>query len=158
MPGTGRAARVARGRGSRVPDFDRGRGSRGAGRRPPATLPYRPCPGHSASPALPGSQRLAGPARVTAPHLPRIQPPTAPAKRLRRGPARRWAAAARSESPRGGGRHRKRRCSPRLGPTAATPCSCGASRRSRNSSVFLWPRRRRGPGRRRGTSPLSPGP
>ena len=37
--GPGREARVARGRGSRVADFARGRGSRGAGRRPPATLP-----------------------------------------------------------------------------------------------------------------------
>ena len=39
MFGPGRAARLARGRGSRVADFARGRGARGAGRRPPATLP-----------------------------------------------------------------------------------------------------------------------
>ena len=34
-----RAARVARDRGSRVARFSRGRGARGAGQRPPATLP-----------------------------------------------------------------------------------------------------------------------
>ena len=39
MSGPDREARVARVRGSRVADFARGRGSRGAGRRPPATLP-----------------------------------------------------------------------------------------------------------------------
>ena len=39
MSGPGREARVDRGRGSRVADFARGRRSRGAGRRPPATLP-----------------------------------------------------------------------------------------------------------------------
>ena len=37
--GLGRAARVARGRGSRIADFAWGRGARGAVRRPPATLP-----------------------------------------------------------------------------------------------------------------------
>ena len=39
MSGPDREARVARGHGPRIADFARGRGSRGAGRRPPATLP-----------------------------------------------------------------------------------------------------------------------
>ena len=62
--GPGREARVVRGRGSRVADFARGRGSRGAGRRPPATLPTLGQAGSGRARGGPGRLQPPGEARV----------------------------------------------------------------------------------------------
>ena len=55
MSEPGREARVARGRGSRVADFAWSRGARGAGRRPPATLPFLLAIAGAVRPAVPRS-------------------------------------------------------------------------------------------------------
>ena len=76
MSGLGLATRVDWGRGSRVADFARDRGSQGAGRLPPATLPTPPA---SRVPYLQHARggQSAFPSRRAAPQMPLSRGPGA---------------------------------------------------------------------------------
>ena len=134
MFGPGRAARLARGRGSRVADFARGRGARGAGRRPPATLPT--LLGTEAANSYPSHHSQAAKCRTLLAHW---QPLPGAMARMRR-PVRLLRA-----------RVATRRLDPGPGESEAH------ATRSQHSIPSLAPQARR-PGGAYSTSPASPTP